>query len=179
MPAREKYESKFRHTLKTCLWKGNASWLTCLSRRFRQWIEDGHELNHATARHHACVMVEENDVDWVVNRNPLPPDEHDSSEMLSVTLVSKKYEGHRDPDESDDEEEEDDGFDDFDPDKPLQEYAESDGGDERAGESKPEAKLPKEKVSSAQIGLSYLVPRVWSLLDGAGWHSVADGQTWR
>lgn len=124
-------------------------------------------------------MVEENDVDWVVHRNPLPPNEDDNSEMLSVTLVSKRYEGHRDPDESDDEEEEDDGFGDFDPNKPLQPYAESDDADKNASESTAEPKAPKDKVSSEQIGLSYLVPRVWSLLDGAGWHSIADDRKWR
>ena len=95
-------------------------------------------------------MVEENDVDWVVHRKPLPPDEDNYSGILSVTLVSKLYEGHRDPDKSDNEEE--DGFGDFDPNKPLQPYAESNIADENTSESKSEPKALEDMVSSEQVG---------------------------
>lgn len=70
-----------------------------------------------------------------------------------VRLVSKYWEGKGDgaEDEDEDEDENDD------------EISEGDEGEE------------KDDVSSTMVGISYLVPRAYELLDGPGWHSVADG----
>lgn len=132
-----------------------------MPRRFRRWVEEEHEVSHATPRHRACIMVNDVDVEWAVNKHPVPSNEHQASEIISVTLISKWDE---DP-ESDEEEE----FDSFDPNKPLKEQMYADSGDE---DSEPHP--PRDKVSSTRVGLSYLVPRTWSLLDGPGWHSVVD-----
>ena len=92
--------------------------LTMLRRRFRHWLKQNPSQSLiSTLRYHACVMVDDYDVEWVVRKRPVPPDQHQGNEILSVTLVSKDYEGHRDPsmesdyDSSDDEDESDE----FDP----------------------------------------------------------------
>lgn len=81
---------------------------------------------------------------------------------------------------SDYEEDSDDECEDFDPNKPLEPYAEMDSEDERKAEKREKKeKKRKEKVSTARVRISCLVPKVFSLLDGRGWHSIADDQTWR
>lgn len=118
-------------------------------------------------------MVNDLDVEWVVRKHPLPPDEWSFHEILSVTLVSKRYEGHRDPSmesdyESSDDEDEFDEFDPstFDPNRPTPEV--SDEQVEKAVRREEKEQRRGEKVSSERIGISYLVPRVWGLLDGPG-----------
>lgn len=100
-------------------------------------------------------MVNGLDVDWVINKHPLPPDEHQSFEILTVTLISIWDE---DP-ESDEEEE----FDSLDPNKPLKEQIYADSDDDDSGPHPP-----RDKISSTRVGLSYLLPGTWSLLDGPG-----------
>lgn len=104
-------------------------------------------------------MVNDMHIDWAVNKHPQPVDQQQSGELLTVTLVSVKDE---DP-ESDEEEE----FDEFDPTKSLEEQMYADSDDE-----KTQPHQARDKVSSVEVGVSYLLPGTWSLLDGPGWQSV-------
>lgn len=157
----------------------------CYPRRYRQWIDQNPSQELIpTARYQACVMVDKLAVKWVVRKHALPPDEYDH-EILSVTLVLGKYQGHRDPGMSSDcesDEDKDEEFEDFDPqkfdpNKPPPEM--TDEQEAKALRREYRNAKREEKVSSEQVGISYLVLRAWSMLDGPGWFTIAEDRTWR
>ncbi|PVI04320.1 hypothetical protein DM02DRAFT_669142 [Periconia macrospinosa] len=104
--------------------------------KFRRWTKEGGEVNHATARFHACVMVDqiclqENlAVIKKLREEEKPLDEFDMFGLSWVYLVSQ--------------------------------YDES------------SEKQDDQEASYAMVGISYLVPRVYELLEGPGWHNFAD-----
>ena len=118
----------------------DVQWHLTGSREFRKWVENGSEANHATSRHHACVMVDQEALETIFKEG-LDPEEFDSFGESWVYLVSKEDEGNGDYDAEDWIQEEDG---------------------------------KREKVWVTRVGLSYLVPRVFELLDGPGWHNFAD-----
>jgi len=119
------------------------------TRRFRKWIDEGSEIDHATPRHRACVMVRSAQLESVsvwLDEEGEAMDEPDMFGVSWVYLVSIFDEYHEPPDEDDV------------------------GGEEE----KKEKKKPRDAVSLTGVGISYLVPRVYELLDAAGWTSFAD-----
>jgi len=80
-------------------------------------------------------------------------DEFDMFGRTYVNLVSKYDEGS----ESDEEEEEDETDDEE--------------------ESDEEKKAPKDRLSYTRAGISYLVPRVYTLLDSSGWQRIEGNTT--
>ncbi|KAF2175366.1 hypothetical protein K469DRAFT_756269 [Zopfia rhizophila CBS 207.26] len=135
---------------------------------FRKWINEEHEINLGMPRHRACVMADQDSVESVV-KDPMPPEEHDMFGVKWVRLISRYDE---DPESDDDEE-----LELFDPSRPLDEQR----GDDEEEEDVETPPPPKDEVSSTRVGLSYLVPRVYSLLEAPGWHSFArkDGRAAR
>jgi len=100
----------------------------------------------------ACVMIDEESLESVISELDAQVEkggERDLGkfDMWGVTwvwLVSEQWEGYGDGSEEEDE----------------------DANDGDGGEGTEE-----EKVSTARVGISYLVPGAYELLDGPGWHS--------
>ena len=160
-----------------------------MHREFRRWIKEGGEADHATSRHHACVMVDQESLDSVLKEAP-PPEEFDMFGRGWVYLISSLKEGSgfgddEDDDYDDDEEDGEEG------DEEEEEVEEEEGeedeevdgegageseGDREKGEVESKGDQEKEEndeVYYTRVGLSYLVPRVYTLLEGPGWHNFA------
>lgn len=128
-------------------------------RKFRHWIEGSGEVLGASPRQRACVVVDQESLNSVLEWDGRE-DEYDMFGVTWVELVSKYDEGSGDGEDSDDDEEEDD------------EDGEDEGDDD--GDGKEDEKTKKDEVSSTRVGISFLVPRVYAMLDLPGWHSFAD-----
>ncbi|KAF1998104.1 hypothetical protein P154DRAFT_604358 [Amniculicola lignicola CBS 123094] len=122
---------------------------------FRHWIEDGHEINIASPRHHACIVIDKPSLQSILRWQPTSRSRRnfDADGSTWVNLLSKRDEDPH-PVEEDEEEDDDD----------------SDAGN---GLLKNDDREPQDKVSCCRVGTSYLVPRIWELMEGPGWKSFA------
>lgn len=63
--------------------------------KFQAWIASGVEAQHATSRHHACIMVTEESLHRTLNEGP-PPEKYDMYGSAWVYLVSARDGGKGD-----------------------------------------------------------------------------------
>jgi hypothetical protein len=114
-------------------------------------VQESGEVLGASPRQRACVVVDQECLNSVLEWDGRD-DEFDMFGVTFVELLSRYDEGGGDEDDSDEEEED------------------REEGDDEEGDEKAE----KDRVSTTRVGISFLVPRVYSMLDLPGWHSFAD-----
>ena len=116
-------------------------------RRFRAWCSSGAEPDIGLPRHHACIMVDRECLESVLDEEK--PHEFDAFGAMFVFLVSR--------------------YDEY----PIG-VTEIEVSESGAILSPQETVTEKDDVSYTTVGISFVVPRVYSLLNGPGWQSFAD-----
>jgi len=124
-------------------------------------------------RHRAFVVVTEQMVSNIIdllNRGEIAPEKFDRLQSAWVWLVSKKGEDLQYNDEDEDEDEDDDDDADDDEDEEEDKKAEDAVEDGNVKKVEDLAIGPTDEVCYVRIGISYLVPRSYELLQDSNWY---------